>query len=598
MKIKTSLWISRIVAVILFAVSINTGLVVAKAEEDSFIPVLKDSGAWYKQSRLKSIRTSSATETEGNIEENLLYPMLAMDDTWYKGNTARASITKITIADSYTVTGNEKESWDASSLQDGSVMCYINGTELTIAGNGSGKIHLNYDSFCTFSDSSDKGDYFSSLIEIANADLLDTSKVNTMRGMFLNACSLETVDVSNWDTSNATDMSYMFASIISNKEMSFTSLDVSKWDTSNVINMNRMFQLCVSLESLDVDEWDTGKVESFSGMFQRCKSLSTLDVSSWDTKNVTDMSFMFHCENMPLGSIDVSGWDVSNVRTFDHFVAHAKLKLTGVENWKNSVVVVMNAMFHMCQNKTLDVSGFETSNVITFDQMFEGCNQLTEIIGLENFETSKSVGFSQMFSSCSRLKTLNLESFDTRNAKNDVQISSNGATSKTLYNMFAGTIRLKEIKIGENFSFNGDGTNTIEENKALFRTQSSSYITGADGKWYNEKGIAFEPASIPDKTAGTYSAVPYLSVTNAKMENSNIEVSVLVEEKLIAKGGTVIIALYNESGMAGFFPITAQKQVDHTFENLPEGNYTVKVFCWQDLKTIVPLYCAITKKVE
>jgi len=538
--------------------------------------------------------------------EDLRYPMLAMDDTWYQGSTPRSSITSIIIVNSADdeTASSATESWaagvdkDADGELDSDIMCYINGTELTIAGNASGKIHLNYDSFCTFSDSSDKGDYFSSLMGIANADLLDTSKVNTMRGMFLNACSLETVDVSDWDTSNVTDMSYMFASTISKKEMSFTSLDVGKWDTSNVTAMNRMFQLCVSLKELDVDEWNTGNVVSFSGMFQRCRSLSTLDVSNWDTKNVTDMSFMFHCENMPLGSIDVSEWDVSSVLSFDHFVAHAKLKLTGVENWKNSVVVVMNAMFHMCQNNTLDVSGFETSNVITFDQMFEGCNQLTEIIGLENFDTSKSVGFSEMFSSCSKLKTLNLESFDTRNAQNDVQISGNGKTSKTMYNIFAGTIRLKEIKLGENFSFNGNGTNTIEENKASFRAQSSSYITGADGKWYNENGIAFAPANIPDKTAGTYSAVPFLSVSDAKMEDNNIEVSVLVEEKLIEKGGMVIIALYNESGMAGFFPTTAQKQVKHTFENLPEGNYTVKVFCWTNLQNILPLYTAVSKTVN
>ena len=167
----------------------------------------------------------------------------------------------------------------------------------------------------------------------------------------------------------------------------------------------------------------------------------------------------------------------------------------------------MNAMFHMSQNTVLDVSGFDTSNVITFDQMFEGCNKLTEIIGLENFVTSNSIGFSEMFSSCQRLTKLNLESFDTRKATNDVQISANGKTSNTLYRMFADTLRLKEIKLGENFSFNGDGTNTIQANVGVFRTPSSNYIPGADGYWYNEEGIAFAPKYVPDKTAGTYYAV-------------------------------------------------------------------------------------------
>jgi len=464
---------------------------------------------------LISILFSAIFVNAETIDNTASYPMLAPADTWYQGSVARSSFTTITIMDSVDseTVDSASESWNAAVDKDGDgelnsdIICYINGTELIIAGNGSGRIQMNIDSFCAFSDSSDAGDYFSGVTEISNIDILDTSVVNNMKKMFLNACSLETLDISTWDTAKVEDMSYMFASTVSAREMSFTSLDVSKWDTSEVLDMDRMFQLCSSLEELEVSNWDTSKVTSMSGMFQRCKSLKTLDVSNWNTSSVEDLSFMFHCENMPLGTIDVSNWDVSKVLTFDHFVAHAKLKLIGVENWKNSVVVVMNAMFHMAQNTVLDVSGFDTSNVITFDQMFEGCNQLTEIIGLENFDTSNSVGFSEMFASCQRITELNLESFDTRKAANNIQISSNGKTSKTLYRMFADTLRLKKIKIGENFSFNGDGTNTIKENVAVFRTPSSIYISGADGYWYGESGEAFLAADIPDKTAGTYYAV-------------------------------------------------------------------------------------------
>lgn len=441
------------------------------------------------------------------------YPMLAPADTWYQGSVPRSSFTTITIQNSIDseTADAASERWAAAVDSNGEftsdIMCYVNGTELIIAGNGSGGIFLNPNSICVFSDSSENKDYFSSVTEINGMSILDTSNVISMKCMFLNACSLETVDISGFDTSNVTDMSFMFASTVSAKEMSFTYLDVSNWNTSNVLDMNRMFQLCSSLEELNVSRWNTSKVISMSGMFQRCKSLHTLDVSNWDTSSVENLSFMFHCENMPLGTIDVSNWDVSKVLTFDHFIAHAKLTLLGVENWKNSVVVVMNAMFHMSQNTVLDVSGFDTSNVITFDQMFEGCNQLNKIIGLENFDTSKSVGFSEMFKGTSKLTELNLSSFDTRKAVNGVQISSNGKTSNTLYNMFYGAIRLRKITIGENFSFNGDGSNKIADNKGAFHTPSGTYISGADGYWYNESGEAFLPADIPDKTAGTYYAV-------------------------------------------------------------------------------------------
>jgi len=42
--------------------------------------------------------------------------------------------------------------------------------------------------------------------------------------------------ISNWDTSNVTDMSEMF------NEASNFNQDISNWDTSNVTNMSDMFK--------------------------------------------------------------------------------------------------------------------------------------------------------------------------------------------------------------------------------------------------------------------------------------------------------------------------------------------------------------------
>lgn len=530
MSIKKKVFLLCVAAMLLFSFSISAQTMNIGQEDALLHPVSAESDSWYKGDFSKSytyavkavgaanaqtFTLANTGEEDNSQEEALLYPMLAERDSWYKSSLPKSSITAIDIVDviDAQTAASASESWPAATDKNGDgeldddIMCYLIGTKIVIVGNGSGRILMNYNSEYVFSDSSESEDFFSNLASISNMDILDTSKVTSMGKMFLNACLLKTVDVSGFDTSRVTDMSYMFASYIAKKPMAFESLDVGNWDTSNVQNMDRMFQLCTKLASIDVGSWETGNVVLMCGMFQTCSSLSTLDVSNWNTSNVVNMSFMFHNNDaIPLGSLDVSNWDVSKVLSFDHFIAHSKLTLTGVENWKNSVVVVMNAMFHMCQNKVLDVSGFDTSNVITFDQMFEGCNQLTEIIGLENFSTSNSVGFSEMFSNCQRLTKLNLESFDTRNAANDIQISSNGKTSKTLYHMFNGTLRLREIKIGENFSFNGDGTNTIAENRGVFRTPTSNYISGTDGNWYNEVGTAFAPVDVPDKTAGTYYA--------------------------------------------------------------------------------------------
>ena len=46
-----------------------------------------------------------------------------------------------------------------------------------------------------------------------------------------------------------------------------TSFDLSKYDTSNVSNMSYMFSGCTNLTSLDVSKFDTSMVTNMGGMF-------------------------------------------------------------------------------------------------------------------------------------------------------------------------------------------------------------------------------------------------------------------------------------------------------------------------------------------
>ena len=57
-------------------------------------------------------------------------------------------------------------------------------------------------------------------------------------------CSLTSLDLSNFDTSNVTDMSSMFYGCLNLK-----SLDLSSFDTSNVTNMSYMFYICIRLST-------------------------------------------------------------------------------------------------------------------------------------------------------------------------------------------------------------------------------------------------------------------------------------------------------------------------------------------------------------
>ena len=89
-----------------------------------------------------------------------------------------------------------------------------------------------------------------------NFNWLNTSNITNMSRLFTNIYLLDHFngDISKWDVSNVTDMTYMF------RESRFDG-DISKWDVSNVKNMNKMFQYA-----------------HFTG-----------DISNWDVSNVVDL---------------------------------------------------------------------------------------------------------------------------------------------------------------------------------------------------------------------------------------------------------------------------------------------------------------------
>ena len=93
---------------------------------------------------------------------------------------------------------------------------------------------------------------------------------NTPSNMTLSL--LELIDI---DTSNVTDMGYMFF-----KCNNVTSICAEKFDTSKCISMYYMFALCASLQSLDVSSWNVSLVKSMSSIFSSCSSLTSLNINN------------------------------------------------------------------------------------------------------------------------------------------------------------------------------------------------------------------------------------------------------------------------------------------------------------------------------
>ncbi|MEQ8140057.1 immunoglobulin-like domain-containing protein [Enterococcus sp. LW22] len=179
----------------------------------------------------------------------------------------------------------------------------------------SGKVVAPEDSRRLFSYS-----YLTNVTEIEGLSQLDTSNVTNMEYMFHGMRSVTSLDVSGFDTSNVTNMDAMFYSM-----SNVTSLDVSGFDTSKVTEMAFMFDSMSRLTSLDLNSFDTSKVTVMDSMFFGMQSLTSLDISGFDTSNVAYMGDMFR-RMSSLTSLDLSNFDTSKVTDMGAMFADTPLK--------------------------------------------------------------------------------------------------------------------------------------------------------------------------------------------------------------------------------------------------------------------------------
>jgi hypothetical protein len=110
----------------------------------------------------------------------------------------------------------------------------------------------------------------------------------------------DNADLNNIDTSQITDMSYLF-------EYSTFNGDVSLWDVSNVTNM--MFLFSSSKYDGDLSKWKVSKCRNMLGMFKYSKFTGENgDISEWDVSNVLTMKGMFGL--CPFNQ-DISRWKIN-----------------------------------------------------------------------------------------------------------------------------------------------------------------------------------------------------------------------------------------------------------------------------------------------
>ena len=208
------------------------------------------------------------------------------------------------------------------------------------------KIYLNMDSSEMFS----AGDGRQKISDILDLDLsnFDTSQVTDMSYMFRNMSDLTTLDLSNFDTYKVTNMGSMFDSMFN-----LITLNISSFDTSQVTDMSSMFCNMSNFTTLNLSNFDTSQVKHMEYMFDGMSNIISLDLSNFNTSKVTDMRYMFA--------------DMSSLTTLD------------LSNFDTSRVTVMNKMFSLEERDKLEDklekiyvnNDFDTTELVYFSDMFK-----------------------------------------------------------------------------------------------------------------------------------------------------------------------------------------------------------------------------------
>lgn len=274
--------------------------------------------------------------------------------------------------------------------------------------------------------------------DFGGIELWDTNHVVNMNRMFekFNFSKIKSDSplfdwISNMDTSNVSDMGYMFSQSIG------FNTDIGSWNTSNVLNMSYMFLEAEDFNQ-DISAWDTSNVLCMVDMFHGAKrfkqNIDNWDVSSInkdyratnakkykfiDHENLCNYALYENCPTKPKWlmlckkengkykpntklelillakdkNINLADVDISNINDLSLIFLHCERDFSGIESWNTSHVVNMSNMFAY-SNMNQDISMWDTSKVAYMDGMFQNTpfNQ-----NINNWNISNVKDLSSMF---------------------------------------------------------------------------------------------------------------------------------------------------------------------------------------------------------
>lgn len=298
---------------------------------------------------------------------------------------------------------------------------------------------------------------FYQLTEIKGIKNLNTSNVSDMAYMFAGCSKLKSVDLTYMYSPYVKNMSYMFCNCSSLKTVYLKGLN-----TSNVEDMRSMFEFCINLGYLDLSSFETQKVKNFQKMFFQCRSLKAIYASPMfvvvNSPNLISKAEMFsRCyklagESETYNPAHVNGdyakfdrgyfldakylqpWVKQNDKTFTFYYGYKKALSKGEGEYKLDDWLNKNRNDRISFTKATFDESFALYQPTSCDSWFFYYLRLEEIENLHYLNTSKVTTMEGMFMQCNVIKSLDLSAFETSNVEN-------------FYGMFAHCKELESLDV-------------------------------------------------------------------------------------------------------------------------------------------------------
>ena len=272
------------------------------------------------------------------------------------------------------------------------------------------------------------------LTDIEGIEYLNTEKVTNMNSMFDRCSALTLLDLTSFNTAKVSDMRYMFMGCYT-----LTTIFVSdKFVTDQVTSGDNMFHMCINL--IGAIEYDGSKSDHNFANYETGYFTPEGGFHAYAEFDEGTGTLTFRRgASKPAGAYDLyagiyyPGWygQREKIKTvvFDASFANARptscyywfsgcnnlTEIKGIEYLNTENVTNMSYMFVKCKALTsLNLTSFNTEKVTDMQGMFKECSDLTSL-DLSNFNTEKVTDMRGMFWECSNLTSLNLTRLNTEN---------------------------------------------------------------------------------------------------------------------------------------------------------------------------------------